>query len=270
MILAIGLGIAGAIFNFAYLANRSRDVEKVAFVGVKEDKTVGRGERLTEDVLEPVEIPRRWVGNLANYAIKWDVRATVTGRPVWRPLDAGSLLLQSDLKTPPSELRFGQNLPPGTEEIEKGVPIDTRTQVPSLLEPGDMVSFIVTTVRPGFPTLAEPGKMSAIGRPDPLKAGGAADAVKAGGPSTPRVQAGDGIEMIGPFRVLSIGNRLGNSDVMRAAKIQQSQENVLTVAIRVENGKLDPQAQRLILALQQSNNRALDYVLHARTQRQNP
>ena len=42
LILAIGLGIAGALFNFAYLANRSRDVEKVVdaeYTEVKDKKT---------------------------------------------------------------------------------------------------------------------------------------------------------------------------------------------------------------------------------------
>jgi len=271
LILAMGLGIAGAIFNFAYLANRSKDVKKVAFVGIKTDKVVGRGEPLTEESLEPVEIPQLWVGNLGNFAVKWEARATVTGRRVWRTLEGGSLLLLADLKTPPTELRFGQNLPPGVEEIEIGVPIDTHTQVPSLLEPGDMVSFIVTTARLGFPTLAEPGKMNPIARADPAKGAVQPDAAKGGTPDVPRQpQAGDGIEMIGPFRILSIGNRLGSTEVMHAAKIQQSQENVLTVAARVENGKLDPQAARLKLVLAQSNARPLDYALHSRAQKQNP
>jgi Flp pilus assembly protein CpaB len=256
LILAIGLGIAGAIFNFAYLANRSRDVEKVAFVGVKEDKTVGRGERLTEDVLEPVEIPRRWVGNLGNFAVKWEARATVTGRRVWRPLDGGSLLLLADLKNPPQELAFGQNLPQGTEERAWGVPIDTRRFVASLVQPGDQVDFLVGGSRADFPTLAQPGK----GPSEAAKVAAAAASLQ--GPT------GDGVEIIGPFRVLSVGNRLGNADVMQAAKLQQTQENVLTIAVRYENGKLQPTAARLQRIIDQSNSRPLIYQLHSRTQKQ--
>ncbi len=269
LILAMGLGSAGAIFNYAYLAKRSQHLTKVAFVGIKQDKTVGRGEPLTEDAIEPVEIPSLWVGNLGSFAVKWEARATVIGRRVWRTLDSGSLLLLADLKTPPSELSFGQNLPPGVDEIEKGVPIDTRTQVPSLLEPGDMVSFVVASFRPGFPTLAEPGKTNPTGTAEPAKGAGQADSTKGGSPGTPRASPGaDGIELIGPFKVLSIGNRLGNADVMRAAKIPQTQENVLTVALRLEGGKPDAKATRLIQVLQQYNSRPLDYVLHSRTQKQ--
>ena len=256
LILAMGLGIAGAIFNFAYLANRSRDVEKIAFVGIKADKVVGRGEPLVEENLEPVEIPRRWVGNLGNFAVKWEARATVTGRRVWRTLEGGSLLLLADLKNPPQELVFGQNLPQGTEERAWGVPIDTRRFVASLVQPGDMVDFLVTGSRAEFPTLALPGK----GPAEPAKVASAAAA--------PHGQPGDGVEIIGPFKVLSIGNRLGNADVMQAAKIQQFQENVMMIAVRYENGKLQPNAARLLRIIDQTNSRPLIYQLHSRTQKQ--
>jgi hypothetical protein len=256
LILAIGLGIAGAIFNYAYLAKRSEHLAKVAFVGIKQDKIVGRGEPLTEDAIEPVEIPALWVGNLANFAVKWEARATVTGRRVWRTLEGGSLLLLADLKTPPQELAFGQNLPTGTDEVAWGVPIDTRRFVVPLLQPGDMVDFLVSGSRAEFPTLAQPGK----GPAEPGKVAPAA----APSPGQPA----DGVEIIGPFRVLSIGNRLGSSEVMQAARIQQAQENVLTIAVRYENGKPQPAAVRLFRIIEQANSRPLICQLHSRTQKQ--
>jgi len=259
LIVAIGLGIAGALFNFAYLANRSRDIEKVAFIGIKEDKTIGRGELLTEDALEPVEIPRRWVGRLEDYAFLWSTRATVVGRRPWRPLEGGSLLMRADLKTPPQELVFGVNLPPGVEERAIGVPVDTRKFVMSLVQPGDLVTFILTAGRRDGPTLASERTKAASGEKDGAKGGSVAAPVDA--PSA------DAIEKCGPFKVLSIGNRLGSYDVMMAAKIPQTQEGVMTILVRYENGNMDPQAAKLLRFLQQTNSQPLAYELHPRTQR---
>ncbi len=259
LIVAIGLGIAGALFNFAYLAHRSRDVETVAFIGIKEDKSIGRGELLTEDNLEPVEIPRRWVGKLEDYAFLWSTRATVVGRRPWRALEGGTLLMRADLKTPPQELVFGVNLPPGVEERALGVPVDTRKFVMSLVQPGDLVSFIVSADRRGGPTLAPAGsKQDAAGRGE-ARAEAAAGSVEP--PST------DAIEKCGPFKVLSIGNRLGSYDVMMAAKIPQTQEGVMTILVRYEQGKMDPQAARLLRFLHQTNSQPLAYELHPRTQK---
>jgi len=260
LILAIGLGIAGALFNFAYLANRSRDVEKVAFIGVKEDKVIGRGEPLSEEQLEPVEIPRRWVGRLEDYAILWSARQTVLGRGASRPLEGGSLLLRSDLRTPPRELTFGANLPAGVQEVATWVPIDTRRLVPSLVQPGDLVSFIVTASRGNAPTLAaEAPKADPPGKAGPKGAPAAA---------APRPASRDVVDLCGPFKVLSIGNRLGTQDVMQAAKIAQTQENVMTIAVKIENGQMEPEAARLVRVIEQTGSKPLGYILHSRSQKQ--
>lgn len=258
LIVAIGLGIAGAVFNFAYLANRSRDVEKVAFIGIKEDKIIGRGEMLAEESLEPVEIPRRWVGKLEDYAFLWSTRATVVGRRAWRALEGGSLLMRADLKTPPQELVFGVNLPPGVEERAVGVPVDTRKFVMSLVQPGDLVSFIVSAGRSDSPTLADDAARPPAGKPDPK-----------GGPTVvpTRPQPRDTIDKCGPFKVLSIGNRLGSYDVMMSAKIPQTQEGVMTIVVRYEAGVMEPQAAKLMRILQQTNSQPLAYELHPRTQK---
>ena len=85
LFLAIGLGVAGALFNFAYLATRSADVDKVAFVGISPDADVARGQRLTEEVLMRVDVPRLWVGNLDDVAVLYSARQSVVGSRVWRP-----------------------------------------------------------------------------------------------------------------------------------------------------------------------------------------
>ena len=49
---------------------------------------------------------------------------------------------------------------------------------------------------------------------------------------------------------------------MRAAKIPQVQENVVTVAVKVVNGQLDSKAQDLWNALQASDFRQMGLLLH--------
>jgi hypothetical protein len=130
----------------------------------------------------------------------------------------------------------------------------------SLVQPGDLVSFIVSAGWPGSPTLADdPPKAAAAGKPDPK-----------GGPGViaARPQPRDGVEKCGPFKVLSIGNRLGSYDVMMAAKIPQSQENVMTILVRYYEGdKMDPEAAKLIRILQQTGAQPLAYELHSRTEK---
>ncbi|MGQ9574038.1 MAG: hypothetical protein ACUVUC_01845 [Thermoguttaceae bacterium] len=272
LIVAIGLGIAGALINFAYLYSKSRDVERVGFIGIKPKVTVARGEPLREEHLEEVLVPRMSVGNLKDFAVLYSARQTVIGSPVWRTLAGGSLLLQADLRTPPPELSFGQNLKAGVEERAMFVPIDTRRIVPSLIEPGDYVTFLA----PGFDGNPTPAGVASSG---PGPASGTSDSTDpeakpgtlrpepAGTGTTHRRQPADGIELIGPFKILSLGNRLGSAEVMRAARIPQTQENVMTILVRLENGKLQPEAARLVRLLEETNYRPLGYLLHPRTQR---
>ena len=242
LILAIGLGVAGALFNWAYLYNRSRDVEKINFIGIARGVTINRGEVLREDQLVPVGIPERWVGNLKDFALLYDTRQTVTGSPVWRTIGGETLLLAEDLKTPPQELKLGE------DEKAMWIPVDTRAFVPSLVMPGDTVSFIASRSQMVAPTPAKP----------PEQPGGeGAGNEPASAPTGP-------MEIIGPFRVLSLGNRLGSPEVMRAAKIPQVQENVMTIAVKVVGGQLEPKAQKLWSILQATNFRQVGILLHER------
>jgi hypothetical protein len=136
-------------------------------------------------------------------------------------------------------------------DLEEGedvwwIPVDTRAFVPSLVKPGDMVSFIVS--RPVGPTLAVP---PGARRPPPDEEEDEADK-KPAGP----------VETIGPFKVLALGNRLGDPEVMKAAKQPQVQENVL--AIRVSNRVAGERqrAEKLWGMLQATNFRQVGVTLH--------
>jgi hypothetical protein len=207
LIVAAGLGIAGAVFNLFYLSSKAREIEKVSFIGVKPDAVIARGERLSTDNLVEVGIPRSAVGNLKDFAFPWSDLNTVDRVPVWRTLTGGALLLRDDVRTPPPELELEKG------DVAMAIPVDTRTFALSLLTPGDMVWFKVPRASTVLPTRAVPE-----GAPKPENLDDPAPAIPAGPTET-----------IGPFKILAIGNRLGSAEVMLAAKIPQMQENILTI-----------------------------------------
>lgn len=229
LVIAVVLGLAAAALNWVYLDRQSQRIETEAFIGVHIDQYVERGERLRREHLVPVEVPRNSVGTLRDFALPYAARATVVGQAVSRPLQGGSLLLQTDLHTPPPKLTLRE------KERIMWIPVDSRSYVPSLLTPGDLVTF--TLVRAG-----------------PTPAGGPTD------PETgaPRPAASP-VLRIGPFKVLSVGNRLGSAEVMRAANIPQMQENVLGISIMPEN---EERADRLREMVEAADFRSVGIEKH--------
>ena len=115
------------------------------------------------------------------------------------------------------------------------MPVDTQSFVASLVNPGDRVSFRVRLRSPKSPTLA-----AGAGRP---------------GPAT---------EIIGPFDVLSLGNRLSSTEVMKASRIPQTQENVMTIRVKNRGGQPEPKAEKLFNLLNATNSRGVGVILHPR------
>jgi len=243
-LLAIALGVAGALFNYAYLASKLPDVEMVGFVGIESDAEVARGERLLKEHLMEVEIPRAHVGNLADVAVPYSSVNSVIGSRVWRPLPGGSLLLDEDLDTPPAELKLGP------DEGIIWIPVDTRSTVPSLIVPGDRVSFLIARSRIATPTLADDPESD---EPQPIP--------ESRGPAGP-------IETVGPFTVLSLGNRLGSLEVLRAARMPLTQEHVVGIRVDLDQKReLMADAQHLVELLNASGNRPVGIMLHGRPER---
>jgi hypothetical protein len=248
LIIALVLGILAAMLNWVYLTSKAQSVETVDFIAVKPGVTIGRGERLVQENLVKVGIPRTGIGNLDDFAVRYSELQTVLNQNVSRTLRDGALLLRDDLKTPPPELKLEKSRTPGEgEDVAIWIPVDTRTFVPSLVSPGDLVSFLVAAPRGSVPTPAGSGE-----RPAPTTVGGR---------STPTAVGGS-MEIIGPFKILSLGNRLGSSEVMRAAKIPQLQENVMTIRVRLKNKQLEQKAEKLLKYLRTTNYRGVGIMLH--------
>ena len=63
-------------------------------------------------------------------------------------------------------------------------------------------------------------------------------------------------------RVIALGNRMGSPDVMRGARMQQVQENVMTIAVRMDGDEMEPKARRLWDVLVRNNFKQVGVLLH--------
>src|SRR5262245_50850061 len=197
---AVGLSIVGAFCNWMYLANKGRDLEQIAFIGIAEDVRINVGDRFKEGQFVRISIPREAVlrGNLEKAAYLWDEIPTVVGMAATKSYASGEILLRQHLHTPP-ETDIKKLL--AADEVVLWLPVDTRTFVPSLVNAGDNVSFVVPQMGRNGPAGADDGSGA---RPSAA-----------------------GTEIVGPFRILALGNRLGTQEVLRAYGVTPTQENVM-------------------------------------------
>jgi hypothetical protein len=243
LLLAVALGLAGAAFNYLYLMSKAGQVEMVNFIGIHPERDLPEGHRLTEQDLVRVPIPRRWVGNLDQFAIRDTAWNSVIGQAIVRAKPGGSLLLADDIRTPPTQLRLAPN------EGLVWIPVDTKSFVPSLLNPGDRVSFLVSVG-----SLALPRTSADSGEPTSFFGGKA-----------PEDSAS--VELIGPFTVASVGSRLGSAEVFRAARIPASYENVIGIRVTLDaQGRLPPEVIKLKQYLDATGYRPVTVMLHGQKQ----
>jgi len=233
LLFAIGLGIVGAFCNWLYLANKGKQLEMVDFIAIAEDVKINPGDKFNEAHFMPLSIPQNAVGNLDKVAVFWKDRATVVGEPATKSYSPGEILLQRQIRTPP-EMDIKKLLMP--DERLLWIPVDTRTFVPSLVNAGDNVSFIVPRL-----TLAS----------SPVE-----------GDENAEKRAASSTELIGPFRILALGNRLGSQEVLRAAGVTASQENVMAVAVKMVGNEFDEKGQKILDNLRLTNFQQVQVILH--------
>ena len=232
LLIAIGLGIVGAFCNWLYLANKGRQLDMVDFIAIAEDVKINPGDKFHESQFMKISIPLNAVGNLDKVAVFWKDWPTVVGEPATKSYSPGEILLQRQIRTPP-EMDIKKLLM--ADELLLWIPVDTRTFVSSLVNAGDNVSFIVPRL-----TLAHAAE---------------------GGETADR-PAASSIELIGPFRILALGNRLGSQEVLRAAGVTSSQENVMAVAVKKVGAGFDEKGQKILDSLKLTNFQQVQVVLH--------
>jgi len=233
IMIAVAMGVVGFVCNWLYLEREASRVELVSFVGVSQPADVKRGDVIQSDDLVPISMPKSHESQLAQVAVLWDQRDLVIGQKAARDLAVSGeaeLVMHRDLTTP--AIKDINELIAENERV-MWLPVDSRTFNPQHVDPGDQVSFRI----PEF------GKGAS--RSQPTEAGG---------------------KILGPFRILALGNRKGRRDVRQAAGLASGAENVIAVAVKVENpdGKLEPRAETLAGILAVNNFQGVQVLLHRR------
>jgi hypothetical protein len=240
-LIAVGLGIAGAFCNWIYLAQKGEELERVDFIGIDEGTKINAGDKFVEGHFRKISIPKNAAGYLEKAAHTWGEMQSVVGMSATKSFSPGEILLRQYVKTPP-ENDIKKLLAP--DERVLWIPVDTRTFVSSLVSAGDQVSFIVPRLVNGGPAPATTAAESS---------GGGETVVPATSSAT---------EMIGPFRILALGNRLGSREVLSAAGGTASQENVMAVAVKVIGNSLDARGQQISDLLRLTNFQQVQVLLH--------
>ncbi|HVW36913.1 MAG TPA: hypothetical protein VHB99_06395 [Pirellulales bacterium] len=231
---ALILGLLAAGLNWFYLDRKSREFEKVSFVSIAPETLVHPGETFTRSHFAEMPVPEAAARKLEGVAVLWKDLDTVVGMNAVREFSGDELLLRTDLETPPAELQLAE------DERALWIPVDQKSFVASLVVPGDEVDFLVP-------------RRQVLGAP-----------VSTDGTQAPTPAAGGRTQIIGPFKVLSIGNRLGKTNVLNAARLPQLQENIITVRVKMNGAFLDEDAERLLDALQAANYREVGLLLRPR------
>ena len=252
ILLSIGLGLAGAICNWMYLERLAGKEARVSFIGVRADVQINVGDTLREDQLVRIDIPRSAVGNLEMSAPQWKDLGLVKGWPTNRSFRGGELVLQQDIRTPGSK---DLNEKIGKNEVALWIPVDMRTFNSARVNPDDEVSFILPKV--GGPMMVHPA---------PPAAGEEGDA-QDGNPNAnvnanTKANITGNSDIVGPFRILEIGNRTGRPEVQRASGVRQTVDSSITIVAKLENGHLDAKTERVTEYMRSTKSQGLQVILH--------
>jgi len=85
-------------------------------------------------------------------------------------------------------------------------------------------------------------------------------------PSTASLIRKSHVEILGPFKILALGNRLSSWEVWQAWGKQPANENVLGVSVLIDKNtrQLEEKAQRLVGLLQETGFRNVTVMLYPR------
>ncbi len=141
LIVAAGLGFVGVVLNFFYLSPASQQRDSVYFVAVKRGATINRGERLKVENLETVANPRERAASLMGHTVACTGENdfnSVRDLTTCRTLSEGALVWRDDVSTPVQDTVLL-----GKDEGDVWISVDAKNFIPSLVTPGDTITFVV-------------------------------------------------------------------------------------------------------------------------------
>jgi len=229
IIIAAALAVTGGVCNWLYIQKQADSYRRIGFVKVVKDIRIG--DKFKPEHLEEVQFPEAFLGKLEPVAVRWSDVESIYDTRATREYVRDQLVLHEDLKTPPSR-PLNELL--GKTEREMTLPIDTRMFNPAHVNPGDEVSF-------WFPKVA--GRQPAVGSEEVVD---------------------DGQEVIiGPFRLLAVGNRRGSVEVQKASGQRAGSESSIGISFKMlENGQPEAQAVELKRLYSRTNGKGVQILLH--------
>lgn len=251
LLIALSLAIVACLLNWQYLERKSQEIEVISFVAIAEDVRLKTGDTFLESHFIKLDIPRKNAGTLQDTAVLYQDLQTVISMKALHEYRGGEILLRQELRTPPEEFKLQEN------ELAMWVPVSTAAFVSSLVKPGDMVSFVVPSPGTVFRDLVEPEEDNPQLGPE----FGSTEEI-----DQPTVVSNANSELVGPFRILSLGDRLGSYEVSVASGAPRARENVLGIAVRRVGEGIDPRAEKLVRWMAQPNFRQAGVVLHPRVE----
>lgn len=230
IIIAVALAITGGVCNWLYIQKQAESYRRVGFVKVRADH-IRIGDQFKPDDFEEVKFPEAFLGKLETVAVRWSDVDSVIGQRATREYVLDQLVLHEDLKTPPAR-PLNELL--GKDEREMTLPIDSRMFNPAHVNPGDEVSFWFPRVERG-----------------PEAVGSAENPV-------PTNQE----EIIGPFRLLAVGNRRGSREVQKASGQRAGSESSIGISFTMKDGQPETRAIRLKQLFAMTNGKGVQILLH--------
>lgn len=171
---------------------------------------LNRGDPFKDGLLERFPVDSEYVTYMPKTAVPYEQRETLFGREATRDLKKGDMILWQDSSHPGWEFNLQEN--------EKALPISLEgiSSVPKLLRVNDYISFLV-----------------------------------AQGPEKPKgnTQPDVKVELVGPFRVLSVGDRVSRDSQERKTEGRVTDERMITVAVRIDDPqKIDDKIRKVVTA----------------------
>jgi hypothetical protein len=230
LIIAAALAIAGGICNWLYIAKQADRYERESFVVVGIDQ-IRAGEKFKRQDFTKVDIPKNNLGNLEQIAVRWQDLEAVIGLPAVKDFVRDQLILQDDLKTPPQE-KLNRKIADNERIIV--LPVDPRSFNPQHVSPGDLVSFRIPPAHSG----RVPSTAVGVDGSEPAA------------------------EIIGPFRILALGNRKGSIDTAKVIGRRPTSENDISVSVEIRGTDVEPKAQRIMNIVATTNFKGVQVLLH--------
>ncbi len=250
LLIALSLALVAGLLNWKYLERKSKEIEVISFLAIADGVRIKSGDTFLKEHFVKLDIPRKNVGTLQETAVLFQDRHTVVSMKALHEYRGGEIVLRQELKTPPEEFKLKPN------ELAIWIPVNSATFVPSLVRPGDEVSFVVPNPVTVFSDITDPADQ---GQPLGPEFGNTEDI-----DAPVNMAPSNNSELVGPFRVLSLGDRLGSYEVSVATGGNRARENVMGVAVTKTATGIDPRAEKLVRWMGQPNFRQAAVVLHPR------